>query len=162
MLLAVADGGLPRLLSGPGDVGRHGVDALDAFVGIAVHAQDAQHVLLVGGEPAERTHPRRRAGRCGIGVPTHQRRDRRRPRTSGGGVVGQSERHQQGAEVGVPEPELAELVGVLGDLLCWVVSATDEDLLGGEHHLDGVAERVDVEAVVVEESQEVYRGEIAR
>ena len=90
-----------------------------------------------------------------------QRRDRRRPRPPGGGVVGQPERHQQSAEVGVAEAELAELVGVLGDLLGRVVGATDEDLLGGEHHLDGVAERVDVEAIVVEELQQVDRREIA-
>ena len=95
VLLAVADRRLPRLLGGADDVGRHGVDALDALGGIAVHAQDAEHVLLVGGEPGERAHPRRRAGRGGVGVTGHQRRDRRRPRPPGDGVVRQPEGHQQ-------------------------------------------------------------------
>ena len=57
------------------------------------------------------------AGAGGVGVTGHQRGDRRRPRPAGVGVVGQALRHQQRAEVGVAEAELAEPAGVLGDLL---------------------------------------------
>ena len=77
-------------------------------------------------------------------------------------VVGQAERHQRGPEVGVAEAELAEGVARLGDLLGRVVGPPDEDLLRREDHLDRVAEGVDVEAVVVEELEQVDRGEIAR
>ncbi len=57
------------------------------------------------------------------------------------GVVGQAERHEQRAEVGVAEPELAEAPGGLADLLGRVVGVADEDLLGDEDDLDGGAER---------------------
>ena len=61
MFLAVAHRRLPSLLSSAQDVRRDGLDAVDAVAGIAVHAQDAQHVLLVEGEPPEGAHPRRGA-----------------------------------------------------------------------------------------------------
>ena len=161
-LLAVAHRRVPGLLGGTGDVRRQEVETLDAPARLAVHAQHAQHVLLVGGEPGERAHARRRAGAGGVGVPAHQRGERTGPCPSRLRVVGQAERHQRGPEVGVAEAELAEGVARLGDLLGGVVGPPDEDLLRRQHHLDRVAEGVDVEAVVVEELQEVDRGEIAR
>ena len=122
----------------------------------------AQHVLLVLGEAGERAHPAGRAGARGVGVAGHQRRDRRGPGPAVGRVVGQAERHQQRAEVGVAEAELAEVAARLGDLRRRVVGPADEDLLGREHDLDGVAEGVDVEvAVGVEVLEQVDRGEIA-
>ncbi len=60
-------------------------------------------------------------------------------------------RHEQRAEVGVAQAELAERAARLADLLGRVVGVADEDLLGGEHHLDRVLEAVDVEAPVVVE-----------
>ena len=87
--------------------------------------------------------------RGGVRVAGHERRDGGGARPTLVGVVGQPERHEQRAEVGVAEAELAEPAGVLGDLLGRVVGVADEDLLGGEHDLDGVLEPVDVERVVV-------------
>ena len=75
---------------------------------------------------------------------------------------GQALGHEQRAEVGVAEPELAELAAVLGDLLGRVVGVADEDLLRGEHHLDGVLERLDVERVVVVASRYFSRLMLAR
>ena len=70
---------------------------------------------------------------------------------------------KQRAEVGVAEAELAEAPGRLGDLLGRVVGVADEDLLCGEHDLDGVLERLDVEgAVVAQERQKVDACEVAR
>ena len=79
------------------------------------------------------------------------------------GVVGQAQGHEQGAEVGVAEAELAEAPGGLGDGLGRVVGVADQDLLGGEDDLDGGLEAVDVElgAVVVEERQQVEAGQVA-
>ena len=68
------------------------------------------------------------------------------PRPAVVGVVGQAERHQQGAEVGVAEAELAEAAGRLADRLGRVVGVADEDLLGGEDDLDRGLEALDVEA----------------
>ena len=103
----------------------------------------------VVGVARERAHARRGAGAGGVGVTGHQRGDRRGPRAALVGVVGHALRHQQRAEVGVAEAELAELAAGLGDRLRRVVGVADEDLLRGEHHLDRVLERLDVEAAVV-------------
>ena len=73
--------------------------------------------------------------------------------------------HEQRAEVGVTEPELAELARVVGDLLGGIVGVADDDLLRGEHHLDGVLERLDVERVLVvdvEVREQVDAREVAR
>ena len=128
-----------------------------------MHAQHAQHVLLVVGEPGERAHPAGGAGARGVGVARHERRDGAGEGPALVGVVGQAEGHQQGAEVGVAEPELAEVAAGLGDRLGRVVGPPDEDLLGREHDLDRVAEGVDVErALVVEVLEQVDRRQVAR
>ena len=64
----------------------------------------------------------------------HQRRDGRSPRPTLIGVVGQAERHEHGAEVGVTEAELTESAGVLANGLGRIIGVADEDLLGGEDH----------------------------
>ncbi len=98
----------------------------------------------------------------GVGVAGHERGDGAGPGPTLVGVVRQAERHQQGAEVGVADAELAELAGVVADRLGRVVGVADQDLLGGEHHLDGVLEALDVErVVVVEELQQVDAGQVA-
>ena len=91
----------------------------------------------------------RDASRGGVGVAGHERGDRPRPGPALVGVVGQAVGHQQRAEVGVADAELAEAPGVLGDLLGRVVGVADEDLLGGEDDLDRGLEALDVERVVV-------------
>ncbi len=100
-------------------------------------------------EAGEGPHAGRGAGRGGVGVARHERRDGTRPRTAPVRVVGQALGHQQRTEVGVAETELAEAARVLGDLLGRIVGVADEDLLGREHHLDGGLEPVDVERPVL-------------
>jgi hypothetical protein len=82
-------------------------------------------------------------------VPGHQRRDRGGPGPTLVGVVGQALRHQQRAEVGVADAELAELARVLADLLGRVVGVADDDLLGVKTTSTACLESVDVEAAVV-------------
>src|SRR5947207_899180 len=73
-----------------------------------------------------------------------------------------AECHQQGAEVGVAEPELAERLGVGSDRLGRVRRVADDDLLGEEDDLDRVLVRLDVEsAVLAQEFQQIKTGQIA-
>ncbi len=96
----------------------------------------------------ERPHARGDLGRLAIGAAGHERRDGRRVGATLVGVVGQAARHQQRAEVGVAEPQLAHLVRVLADLLGRVRRVGDEDLLRREDDVDRVLEAVDVELAV--------------
>ena len=98
------------------------------------------------GSPRTVPSGRRRARARRVGVAGHERRDRGRPGPASVRVVREARGHQQRAEVRVAEAELAELDGVLADLLGRVVGVADEDLLGGEDHLDRGLEPVDVEA----------------
>ena len=73
-----------------------------------------------------------------------------------------TQRHQQRPEVGVAETELTELTARLGDRLRRVVGATDQDLLGGEDHLDRVPVGIDVKGLAfVEVLQQIDGREIA-
>ena len=152
---------VPGLLGGREELGRHHVLVDLGRLGL-VHAQHAEHrlgVLVVAGEGP---HPRRGAGRGGVTVPREQRRDGGRPGPPGLRVVGQALGHEEGAEVGVADAELAEGPRVLGDLLGRVVGVADDDLLAGEHHRHGRLEALHVELVVlVEEGHQVHRRQIA-
>ena len=106
----------------PGLLGRReqvrGDDVLVDVGGLGlVHAQHVEHRLLVLVVPGEGSHACRRAGRRGVGVAGEQRRDGGRPGPAGVGVVGQALRHEQGAQVGVADAQLAEGPGRLADLL---------------------------------------------
>ena len=148
VLLTVAHGGLPRGLAGGDEVGRHTVGALDLVRRVAVHAQHVQHVALVLGEPGERPHPAGSAGAGGVAVTGEQRREGTGPGATLDRVVGQAQGHQQGAEVGVTDAELAELAAGVADGFGGVIGAADKDLLGREDDLDGVHVGLDVEGVV--------------
>ena len=167
--LGVAHAGDRRLLAGlVPDLGRgrsqlvgH-MTALDARDGTAVHVQDSQHIGAVGGVRLERSHARRDVCRGAVGLAAHERRHRRRRRPAGFGVVRQAHGHQQGAEVGVAQAELAEGDGVAADRWRGVVRAAHEDLLRAEHHAHRGPEAGHVESPVgPEEGQQVKAGQIA-
>ncbi|CAB4623204.1 unannotated protein [freshwater metagenome] len=121
-----------------------------------------EHVLLVLGVAGERAHAGGRAGRRGVGVTGHERRERTGEGTTFIGIVRKAESHQQGADVGVADAELTEPAGVLADGLGRVVGVADQDLLRREHDLDRVAIALDVERVgVVEEREQVEAGKVA-
>ena len=152
---------------GPGETGGHeqiGGHAvlLDAMGGGTMLLEHAQHVLGVLGVAGEGAHAGGGAGRGGIGMTGHERGDGRGQRTTLIGVVGKTEGHEQGADVGVAQPELTELVGVLTDRDGRVIGVADEDLLRGEHDLDGVAVGLDIEGVIGREVlEQVDAGEVA-
>ena len=77
-------------------------------------------------------------------------------------VIGQSAAHEQGAEVGVAQPERSEAVRVLLDPGRRIAGVVDQDLLGRDRQPGRVAVGLDVElAVVAHELHEVQRGQVA-
>ncbi len=162
VLLAELDRLVPGALGGGQQVALD-PGRVDLVGGVAVHPHDPVvrlAVLLVGV-----VGPGRPAGdqrRLAVGAAGHQRRDRGGDVAAGVGVVGEAVGHQQGAEVGVAEAELAEGVGVGGDLLGRVGGEADDDLLGEEDDVDRVLEGLDVEAAVLAaEFHQVERGQVA-
>ena len=81
---------------------------------------------------------------------------------AGVGVVGQTEGHEERAEVGVAEAERAIVVRVLRDHLGGVAGGVDDDLHRGGDDADGVAVGGDVElAAGGEELQEIEGCKVA-
>ena len=76
---------------------------------------------------------------CEISLAAHDGGEGGGEVAAGVGVIGQAEGHQQRAEVGVAEAERAVVVRVVGDLLGRIAGVVDEDLLRGDHDVDGVA-----------------------
>ncbi len=166
--LRVADPELLGQLAGlvPGLLGRAqqlGRDQLLVDVGRrgAVHVEDPEHVLGVLGVAGEGAHAGRGAGRDLVGVAGHERGDGGGPGPALGRVVGGAGGHEQGAQVGVAQAQLAELPAVVADGLGRVVGPAHQDLLAGEHDRAGLLEAVDVEGAVVEELEQVDRGQVA-
>ena len=93
----------------------------------------------------------------------HQRGDRRRHRAAAVGVVAEAHRHQQRAEVGVADAELAVVARGVADRLGREVREADRDVHRGDDELDRLGEQLGVERVVVlEELHQVERREVAR
>ena len=101
------DGFVPRLLGRRQQLGRH-LLLVDRGDLLAVLSQHTVHRLAVLGIAREGAHAGGRAGRGHVGATGHERGDSARPGAPLVGVVGQAEGHQQRAEVGVAQPELAE------------------------------------------------------
>ena len=101
-------------------------------------------------------------GRGLVGGPGHQRGDRGGDGPAALGVVGVPSGHQQRAQVGVADAELAVGAGGLGDLLGREVGEADRDVHRGDDQLGHLAEPGGVEGVVVaEELQQVDAGQVA-
>src|SRR5690606_23253263 len=78
------------------------------------------------------------------------------------GVVGQAQRHERRAEVGVADADVAGSAGLGGDLVGRVLGSPDQDVLRGHDHADGVLEGLDVElAVIGQVRQQVDAGQVA-
>ena len=126
----------------------------------------AHHALVrvgVAGVAGVGAHHAGQLGRALVGDTGHQRGDGRGHRAAAVGVVAQAHRHQQRAEVGVADAELAVVAGGLADRLGREVGEADGDVHRGDDHLDGLREELGVEGVVVlEELQQVQRRQVAR
>ena len=101
--------------------------------------------------------------RLRVGFAGHHRGDRRRVGPPFVAVVRQPARHQQGAEIRIPETQRTVVVAVLLDRLGRVARIRDDDLLRRQEGSAGGLERRDVQlAVLLHELHEVDRRQIAR
>ena len=110
--LAGRDRLVPRLARGGEQVLVDAGAVRDRVRRVAVHPHDVVVRLAVLRVALVRADRRRDLGRLQVAAAGHQRRDRRRRAATLVGVVGEAVGHQEGAEVGVAEAELAERAGV--------------------------------------------------
>ena len=115
-----------------------GRERADVVVGGGVLAHDPLVRLGVAGVAVVRADDAGQLGRAPVGGAGHQRGDRRGERAAALGVVGVAGGHQQRAEVGVADAELAEGAGGLADLLGREVGEADGDVHRGDDQLDGL------------------------
>ena len=87
-----------------------------AVSGAAMIAHHPQHHLAVFGIAREGAELGRHFRRGGVADAGHDRRQRGADRAAGFGIVGNARRHQEAADIGVAEPQRAEVVGALRDL----------------------------------------------
>ncbi len=77
-------------------------------------------------------------------------------------VIGQTEGHEQRAQVGVAEAQRAVVVRIAHDGFGRVAGVVDEDLHGGDHDVDGMAIRVHIKgACGCDEFEQVEAGQVA-
>ena len=132
-------------------IGRCRVLAHDALVRIGVAG-----VALVGADDAGEL------GRAAVGRAGHHRRDGGGECAATLGVVGQAHGHEECAQVGVADAQLAVVARGAPDRLGREVGEADRDVHGRDDELHGATEGLGVErAVVLEELQQVERGEVA-
>ena len=78
-----------------------------------MHADHVEHRLAVAQIAGERPQLLGDARRLRVGFAAHQRGDGAADVAAAFGIVGQRQRHQQRAEIGVAEAERAEVVRIL-------------------------------------------------
>ncbi len=122
-----------------------------------------QHRLAIKREAFERANLGCNGTALEIRFPGKNRRDGAGNRARLVAVVRKPFCHEQGAEVRIPESERPKNVGIFRDLCCGVCRATDNDLLRGDEDINRVPKHRYVKrAVVLQQLQEVNRGEITR
>ena len=122
---------------------RHVVGVVRAHqvVGRGVLAHDALVGVRVAGVTLVRADDAGQFRRPTVGGAGHQRRDRRGQRAAAVGVVRVAGGHQQRAEVGVADAQLAELPCGVADRLGREVREADRDVHRRDDVLDGLHER---------------------
>ena len=163
VLLAERQALLPRLGGLVQDPRVVRADRTQGVVGGGVLAHDPLVRVGVAGVAVVRTDDRGQLGRALVSGAGHQAGDRASQRTAAVAVVGVAGRHQQGAEVGVADTELAVGPGGLADRDGREVGEADRDVHRGDDQLDRLGEPGRVErAVVAQELHQVERGQVAR
>ena len=144
VLFAQLDRAIPALVSGVDELfGSEGV--IDGVHAVAVHPHHFQHALAVVGISLEGALGSRHFRGQSVRLTGHDGGDRSRHGAALVRVVREALDHQQRAEVGVTQPERAELVAALGDALGGIAGQIDRDLLGEEEDAAGVLVALDVE-----------------
>ena len=124
---------------------------------------DPQHRLAVLGVLAERTLDLGHPSGLGESAAGHDRGDGAGEAATFVRVVGETHRHQQGADVGVAQTQRPKRLGVLADGRSGVGGAGDQDLLARERHVDCALETLDVErALLALELHQVQGQQVAR
>ena len=160
--LAAVHGGVPLVAGGLKQVLVVHAAVGDVLRRAAVAADDAVHGLGVRLVALKGTHALGQARAHGIRAAGHERRDGRRVAAALIAVVRQPVAHEQRAQVGVAQAQLAVLAGVLADHLGGVPGARHDDVHGRDDHVHRLAEVVQLEhAVLVHELHEVERGQVA-
>jgi len=134
-------------------------DLVDLF---PVHFHDAEHGPAVGLEALERPDRGGQLRAGAVGGPVQQRGDHAAQAAGLVGVVGQSARHEQAAEVGIAQPDRPVAMAVGRDLGRGVAAVIDEDFLGDEHHPARRRKPLRVEgAVLAAELHQIHAGQVA-
>src|SRR6185312_14674436 len=134
----------------------------DLLTGVGVLADDPLVRLGVARVAVVGADGRGQLGRGPIGGPGHQRGDRGGDGPAAVGIVGVPGGHQQRAQVGVADAQLAVGAGGLGDLLGREVGEADRDVHRGDDQLRDFREPRGVEGVVVaQELEQVDAGQVA-
>ena len=131
-----------------------------AMGGVAVVADDAQHVLcvlFVSGESAKLSG---HLGRGRIGHTGHDRRQRTAERAALVAVIAQPHVHQQAADIGIAKAQRAEVIGPLRDLLAGELRHHHADFQRYRPQTAGVHVVFDLKLAVLEESQQVHRRKV--
>ncbi len=149
VLLTELDDVVPRLRRELVDVGVHRVERLDVVVGGLVLAHDPLVGVRVAGVAGVRPDDRGHLGGALVGGAGEQRGDRGGERAATLGVVAVAGRHEQRAEVGVADAELAVVARRLADRLGREVREADRDVHRRDDELDDLLEGHRVERVVV-------------
>ena len=98
-----------------------------------------------------------------IGGGSHQRGERGSHGAATLGVIAKAHGHQQSAEVGITDAQLAIVDSCLADRLGREIGETDRDVHGRDDHFHRLGEAHLIEGVVItQELQQIERGQVAR
>ena len=163
VLLTELDDLVPRLGGSAVDVLVHDPKRADRVVGSGVLAHDPLVGVRVPGVPGIRANNTGQLSRTLVGGTGEQRGDGGRERAPTLGVVAVAGGHEQRAEVGVADAELAVVARGDADRLGREVREADRDVHRRDDELGHLLELRGVEGVVVlEELEQVQRGQVAR
>ena len=129
---------------------------------LTMHRQHAQHRPAVFFKAAVRAETARHLRGGEIRLPCHQCSDGSGEGTACVGVVGDAFGHQQRAEVGISQAELAESPCGLAYRFGGIVGTAHKYLLSADEHLHGRTETGHIKALlVIVEREQIEAGEVA-
>ena len=132
-----------------------------AHGGAAVVADDAQHVVGIAGIAGERTQLFRHFGAGGIGHAGHDRGQGAAQGTAFAAVIAKAHVHQQAADIGIAQTQGAEVVGQLCNFLRGELRHHHRHFQGDGPQPRGMDIALGIELAVLEEGQQVHRGQVA-
>ena len=127
-----------------------------------MHANHVEHRIAIAQVAAERAHALGNARRLRVGFAGHQRGNRAAEIPAAVGIVGQRQRHQQRAQIGVAKPERTVIVRIARDFLGGIAGVVHQNFLRRDRHVHRVAESLGIKlAVRPEKLQQIQRSQVA-